>query len=830
MTQPRKIAAISVSERVAAERCERIGESVGYAVRFKRQSPRDHGGSIEFVTTGILLRRLMSDKTLSGISHVMIDEVHERDINTDFLIVLLRDLLKERPDLRVVLMSATLDAESFADYFSSDSEASQVPLLSVPSQPRHPVEVIYLEDLMGSSEVGADTKELAKSLLKHNDIKLRIQLEEALEEEAAANALLSRSRDEDEGEALGYDSGSDSDGDSDTTDLHFDLASNGDTSENVTRNPVTRTANARVKALKRAVSIRENDNGKSVVVPRGSKTNRGDKFDSRSVIVELVTKIARQLSREELEAGRSGSILCFLPGWDEIKLAMQAMEESPTGLWERMTVLPLHSTIPQNDQQKVFEPANGKVKVILATNIAESSVTIDDVLAVVDSGLVRELNFDAESAMSVMETNKTSKASATQRTGRAGRVAPGKCYRLYSRGDFEAMDPRPTPEIKRKPLEATCLQTCSMTSMGVENFLQRALDPPVADSVSAAMDRLAKLGALERHADGLESLTPLGQFLAGLPLDPATGRMLIMGVVMKCLDPLLTSAACFSSPNIFYTPPGLRDAAQEIRKKFSETSDFIAAIEAYDEFWTIQQTKGWGAAREWAFGNYVSISAMTSMRAVRSQLLEELRRAGLVSGSDLRAHNRRNASLRHDADVNRNSYNEALYGAVWASAFPDNLASRRPGGNQRTLRTRLDNHTGLHPSSVAFARRPSNGYRRDGPSWYVYREMVQSSQVFLRSVSALGPEQVLLFGGYALRPVEGDVSHARAVLDDWIVVGGPCSASIDLLARSRDDINLALEHKVMHPRMPLPKETEEILDMIGDVVLDPDGRDAIDSE
>jgi len=748
------------------------------------------------------LRRLINDPMLAGISHVLIDEVHERDINTDFLLVLLRDLLKQRPDLRVVLMSATLDAESFSEYFSSGTKESsqKVPLLSVPAQPRHPVEVFYLEDILNSSAkvVPSGAKRLAAALLQHNDAQLKTDLEEALEEERAAADLQERSRAEDEGEMLKDES------DSDDADVGIDAAF------------VANTPARRVETLKKAVSLRQSVGALSPTL------QRDDKFDPRGAVVELATKVALHLSEEELQAGRSGSILCFLPGWDEIKLATEECMKSGKKLREQLTVLPLHSTIPQDEQQKVFLPANGKIKLILATNIAESSVTIDDVLAVVDSGLVREMIFDAESAMSAMETNKISKASATQRLGRAGRVAPGKCYRLYSRGDFASFFERPTPEIQRTALEATCLQTCSMATKKVGVFLSEALDPPADDSVAMAMERLTRLGAIEVDEDDSERLTPLGRFLSRLPLDPATGRMLIMGVVMKCLDPLLTSAACFSSRNVFYNPPGKRDEAQQIRRSFSETSDIAAMVNAYQEFWTIVEDEGWPEARNWAFDNYVSIAALTSMKAVRSQLLEELHRADMIPHSDLEGR-RKDKSLRWDAEVNKNADNERLYTALWATAFPENLASRRPLGSFGTLRTRLDEHAGLHPSSVTFHRRPPRNWKQL-PSWYLYREMVLSSQIFLRDATAMEPEQIILFGGYNVEEVESapgaSSSSVQGVLDDWIVVESRSKETVDLLIRARRDIEMVLQQKVMNPRAQIAAESQDILDVVCDV-LDP---------
>ena len=229
----------------------------------------------------------------------------------------------------------------------------------------------------------------------------------------------------------------------------------------------------------------------------GKRGGIADKREREELVVALAAEVAAQVSAAELAKGRKGSVLVFLPGWDEIKEAMKTLESLPAEQYDSLQVIPLHSQVPQEEQQLVFNPAlPGKIKVILATNIAESSVTIDDVLAVVDSGLVREMSYNPESAMSTMGTVSTSRASATQRTGRAGRVAPGVCYRLYSRAMFEAMPERPTPEIQRTALEATCLQTCSMTNSGVQAFLAEAMDPPATETVTLAMERLKTLGAI----------------------------------------------------------------------------------------------------------------------------------------------------------------------------------------------------------------------------------------------------------------------------------------------------------------------------------------------
>ena len=698
-----------------------------------------------------------------------------------------------------LIVAATLNPESFAKYFSTVNTNKKCQHLSVPTQPRHPVDVFYLEDMVSMKQ---DVQDLAVSLLQYHDQKLRIELEEAESEVLAAQHLETRANDEDEGLLLDSDSDDDSDGESEY---------------------VPSTTASRVKTLRRAVLFRNDKANTTFMVDKSldaTALTKADEREAGETIIKLMSKLALHLSKNEIDAGRRGSILCFLPGWDEIKVATALLEEeSSRDIGDKIQILPLHSTIPQDDQQKVFIPAEeGTMKIILATNIAESSVTINDVLAVVDGGLVRELNWDAESAMSTMETVGISQASATQRLGRAGRVAPGVCYRLYSRGAYEAMSERPCPEIQRTALEATCLQTCSIHRQeGVEKFLSQAMDPPQSDAISFALERLTKVGAIrvnDNSHHSRELLTPLGRVLSRLPLDPSTGRMLIMGVLMRCLGPVVTAAACFSSRSVFYNPPGLRDEAQEIRRSFSSSSDTTAQINAYNEFWGIVNAESWDDACEWAQENFVSISAMTSIKAVRSQLLNELKKIGFVDNSDLEKVGRNEFNLRADANANWNADNELLHNAVLASSIPGNISSRRQLGNFGTLRTRTEGHAEIHPSSVSFYRKPPKGTRL--AKWYLYREMVLSSQVFLRECSEMRPEQLLLFGGYSLDTFHRG-AHPVHILDDWIVAESQCDETIRILTSARKEIEIALEHKVMYPRHPLPVDSQDAIDGICDM-------------
>lgn len=479
-------------------------------------------------------------------------------------------------------MSATLDADSFGRYFGNEG-GNDVPVMSVPTKPRHPVETIHLEDLAResdemSSPVGTDREieYLARSLLELHDQQLQFELEEALAEDAAAKRLDRNAAKRLDGPIIEDSDDSSSDEDEDDSDSDTDSDSDDEEEE--------RQSSRRVRALRKALSMRNAP--ESSMIGRRRPTAKANKMESE-ITSKLMSKLASHVARSEIDDGRQGSILCFLPGLDEIKECMRLLEENTDpSLLARIKLIPLHSSIPQSDQQKVFIPAKkGTVKVILATNIAESSVTINDVLAIVDSGLVKEMSYDSEKSLSKMLTVLCSKASATQRLGRAGRVAPGKCYRIYSRAQLSAMRDRPLPEIQRSSLDATCLNTASMTPERVETFLQRAMDPPKEEAVAHSMNRLRKLGAISlNQSSNAEALSPLGVCLSKLPLDPAIGKMLIMGCVMNCLDPVLTAAACISSNDVFYYPPDMRNEVQNVKKEWSDESDLHASVNAYYAF------------------------------------------------------------------------------------------------------------------------------------------------------------------------------------------------------------------------------------------------------
>ena len=453
-TQPRRISATSVATRVAAERGESVGKTVGYKIRL--ESVASSATRILFVTTGVLLRRLAEDPLLAGVTHVVVDEVHERSLDSDFLLVLLRDVLPHRPTLRLVLMSATLNAAVQRVFQRRGGETnSGVHLPRAGTLPgRHPA---------------------------------------------------------------------------------------GDGIPTLPGIGVSQERRRRRRARRRASGAWGVDPGGS---RRGGAIRRGSRaaryLDSVQHALRVLDQsainyeLAARLIRHVCQSMDPGAILVFMPGLAEITKLHEACASDPivrdaTG--GAKYLIGLHSTLSTAEQKVVFDhPPPGVRKIVIATNIAETSITIDDVVYVVDSGKCKENGYDPNTRMQMLLERWVSRASAKQRRGRAGRVAAGRCFRLYTRLTHDAVFAEHTlPEIKRVPLEGLCLQIqLQRMAGGIAGFLGKALEPPKEDSISSAIQTLKQIGALNDK----ENLTSLGQHLAALPVDVRVGKMLLYGAVL----------------------------------------------------------------------------------------------------------------------------------------------------------------------------------------------------------------------------------------------------------------------------------------------------------
>jgi len=329
----------------------------------------------------------------------------------------------------------------------------------------------------------------------------------------------------------------------------------------------------------------------------------------------------------------AGAVLVFLPGTKDIEDAERALRAPPFAQLLRgaAEIMPLHGSLSTDEQNRVFrKPAGGLRKVVLATNVAESSVTIDDVVYVVNTGKLKEKRYDLATGVSSLQSQWASAANNKQRRGRAGRVRPGMCVNLFLPERARLLPPFQTPEMLRVPLDELCLTVKSLQLGRCADVLAEALQPPDPAAVGKAVDGLRSLGAL----DGAEALTPLGRSLAQLPLEPRVGKMLVLAGALGVLEPALTIAACAACRDPFFRPLARREAADAARLRLGGAgacSDHMVLANTFER-WSEARDAGQGEERRWCEEHFVSFMAMNQIARTREQLRDVLRRCGLADG------------------------------------------------------------------------------------------------------------------------------------------------------------------------------------------------------
>ncbi|KAK2860133.1 hypothetical protein Q7C36_004299 [Tachysurus vachellii] len=609
VTQPRRISAVSVAQRVASEMGPTLKACVGYQVRLESRPPESSGGSLLFLTVGVLLRKLQSNPWLRGVSHVLVDEVHERDVNTDVLLALLRRALTHNPELRVVLMSASGDTQRIASYFD------ECPVVHVPGF-MHPVRQRYLEEVL---------REMGRPAVK--------------------------------------------------------------------------------------ASAQEQD----------------DLTPDLDLVADVIDHIH---TRRE-----PGAVLCFLPGWQDIKALQQKLEEKQSYKLGSQLILPLHSSMSVADQQAVFKrPPEGQRKIVLATNIAETSITIDDIVHVVDLGTQKEQSYDPRTKVSCLDTVWISRSNVIQRRGRAGRCQPGHAYHLFPRKQLDTMTMFPIPEILRTPLESLVVQAkIHSPQTKAVDFLSQVMDSPEQGAVREALRTLQEIGVL----DTSECLTPLGERVACMSCDPRLGKLLVLSSLFRCVLPMLSVAACLTR-DPFQNSLQNRSTVNKVKEALSGSSysDYLVFSRAVQGWRELQDRR---ERQEYLDSHSLSPASLRFIHGLTQQFSENLVEAELVTHPA--------ECLRTSSLLNQHSNQEELLKAVLLAGFYPNLIQVKRGVVSKGGRFRpndLSYRTQCGP--VLLHRSSVNRAQRKLPSrWLTFFSAVKSNgSVFIRDSSAVHPLALLL--------------------------------------------------------------------------------------
>tara|TARA_B110000008_G_scaffold228618_1_gene230732 strand:+ start:79 stop:3366 length:3288 start_codon:yes stop_codon:yes gene_type:complete len=576
-TQPRRVAAMSVASRVAEEAGVKLGHEVGYTIRF--EDCTNDKTRVKYMTDGMLLREFLGEPDLSSYAVMMVDEAHERTLHTDVLFGLVKDIARFRPEIKLLISSATLDAEKFSEYFDF------APIFRIPGR-RFPVDILY------------------------------------------------------------------------------------------TQQP-----------------------------------------EADYVDATVVTVLQIHLTQPE------GDILVFCTGQEEIesceellKTRIHEMEKKPPEL----IIAPIYASLPSDMQAKIFEDTpKGSRKVVLATNIAETSLTIDGIKYVIDPGFCKQKSYNPRTGMESLVVTPTSQASALQRAGRAGRTSAGKCFRLYTAWSFQnELDPNTVPEIQRTNLGNVVLM---LKSLGINDLMHfDFMDPPPAETLLRALEQLYALGALNDRGE----LTKLGRKMAEFPLDPMLSKTLCASDKYKVSDEVMTICCMLSCGNtVFYRPKDKLQLADHAHKSFhiGNVGDHIALLNVYNSW------RDADFSVTWCYENFVQQRTMKTARDIREQLEKLLERVEIEPSSNT-----------NDLDGIKKCI---------TSGFFYHTAKLQKNGSYRTVK---------NPQTVAI--HPSSGLAKELPRWVVYFELVYTSKEYMRQVIEIKPEWLVEIAPhyYKRKEIEGE--------------------------------------------------------------------------
>ena len=630
ITQPRRIAAISISERVAEELDSKIGDIVGYSVRFKEKMSKKT--KIKFVTDGMLVRECILDKNLEKYNYIILDEIHERSIHTDILMMICKDLLmnKRKHDLKLIIMSATLDPKKYMEYFYTKA------LIKVQGR-KFPIKVYNI----------SEEKEENNNLSKNNLI----------------------------------------------------------------------------------------------------KDKESDYYDLISKYIDRCLNCILQIVLSEKEEDKTGDILVFLPGQEDIEDLQELLKSKKEEINNELPnnniefkVLPLYGSLPSNQQLKIFRPLKNKKgktirKIILATNIAETSLTIKNIKYIIDSGFFKMRKFYPKLNIDTLKVTQISKNSALQRTGRAGRESAGICYRLYTQEEYKNFNEQTEPEILRINLRNISLQ---LFSIGYSNFNEiNFIDKPPMDNFSNAFDDLISYGALDKEN---KIITSLGKKMAILPMDPIYSLILINSLDNKyhdVFDDIVSIISVLQSDNIYYNPNNLREKIEKIREKYLDPiSDHLSLKNIFNEY------KKANNKEKFCKENFLNDKALAKSMEIYKQIKSYLEKIFMDEFNKKEINNQIQEKIEEidkyldkiKNKENNEDKNELIIDCLLRGYF-NNIAKY---SNDNFFETLKGNQLcKIHPTSVLI-RKPKLGKQY---GYLIFNEMIITSKKYIKCCTLITPQQ-----------------------------------------------------------------------------------------
>jgi HrpA-like RNA helicase len=711
--QPRRVAAQMLARRVAEERHDKSGTIVGHMVRFDNQMPAK-SGAITYCTTGIMLNMLQNpNASLSLYSHIMLDEVHVRDIGIDLVMLLLKrriDQLRKTGARvpKIVVMSATLDVDLFSSYFLNEESKGNVlpaPHISIPGRQYH-VQKHYLEELLTDLKTSSDSKSFLA----------------LLEEPETASFLKDQYK-------------------------HFPPPTAEDSQE-----AALDVLNTDIEDPSKHVSS-ESSPDPAVQNP--------DEFPH--IPFGLICAAIFHI----LKSTESGAILVFLPGMAHLlnveKLLYGYADSMNIKLQNEQLfrILKLHSELPEELEKLSVKVPGGCRRILLSTDIAEASLTLPDVEYVIDAGRVNQLFSSQRSLSSRMALSRISQSSSSQRAGRAGRVKNGQYFFLGTQRCFDSLRVTNAPEIVRSDLLETCLRAKHMgPESSISGILKEAIESPDEENVELAVESLKRLSALHQN----EYVAPLGELLVQLPLHPISGKLVILGAIFRCLDPMVILGAIGVDRGLFQRPK-LEDqqiALRKIRHAFANgsSSDQISSINAFKAMRKVWKEQGRSAASNFAYSNFIHLNNYGASLVEAEQILERLHRMGFQTKADGKDYQFGGAEL------NVNSENTLLIKTLLLHCLSPRIAFPKTYKNGNALA--YQTHSESKKPTVYGVSPSCEGNRSGSVAVYGKKIHISPGQMIMSDLSLVSPLAASLFGGKTDQHLEE--SQNDVIVEDFMPI------------------------------------------------------------